>query len=341
MGRRRLLARRRRRARAGAARRSPRRPQQLTFPASDGAQLACSLVEPDGAPPTGGWPASCSFTGSAARTRTWSRSRRSSSRRPATRRSSATRAATAPPGACSGSTGRATCRTRRSSSPGSRHARELATRRSARSASRSAAARSGTRPSAGVPFKAIVPVITWTNLATALAPQGLSKSGLVQLPRRARAREPLGPRAPRARSRRSSTSTNMATVDGARRDALADREARDDHDADAPDPGPARLPLRHRPGARRVQAAQGPEAALPRRPRPRARHLARDRARRGRSTGARPSSGSTATSRARQRHRQASVVELGHDPYDGKTTTYTALPRDEDDLGRRCPARRR
>jgi len=35
--------------------------------------------------------------------------------------------------------------------------------------------------SAGVPFKAIVPIITWTNLATALAPQGLSKSGLVQL----------------------------------------------------------------------------------------------------------------------------------------------------------------
>ena len=32
---------------------------------------------------------------------------------------------------------------------------------------------------AGVPFKAIVPVITWTNLLTALAPQGLSKSGLV------------------------------------------------------------------------------------------------------------------------------------------------------------------
>src|SRR5689334_11704580 len=34
---------------------------------------------------------------------------------------------------------------------------------------------------AGVPFKAIVPVITWTNLVTALAPQGLSKSGLVSL----------------------------------------------------------------------------------------------------------------------------------------------------------------
>jgi hypothetical protein len=34
---------------------------------------------------------------------------------------------------------------------------------------------------AGVPFKAIVPVITWTSLTTALAPQGLSKSGLVVL----------------------------------------------------------------------------------------------------------------------------------------------------------------
>ncbi len=32
----------------------------------------------------------------------------------------------------------------------------------------------------GVPFKAVVPVITWTSLLTALAPQGLSKSGLVQ-----------------------------------------------------------------------------------------------------------------------------------------------------------------
>jgi hypothetical protein len=29
-------------------------PQQLTIPASDGAKLACSLVEPDGAAPTGG-----------------------------------------------------------------------------------------------------------------------------------------------------------------------------------------------------------------------------------------------------------------------------------------------
>jgi pimeloyl-ACP methyl ester carboxylesterase len=32
----------------------------------------------------------------------------------------------------------------------------------------------------GVPFKAAVPIITWTNLLTSLAPQDLSKSGLVQ-----------------------------------------------------------------------------------------------------------------------------------------------------------------
>ncbi len=42
--------------------------------------------------------------------------------------------------------------------------------------------------------------------------------------------------------------------------------------ADAADPGTPRLPLRHRPGARGLQAARGPEAALPRRSRPSARH---------------------------------------------------------------------
>jgi alpha-beta hydrolase superfamily lysophospholipase len=64
---------------------------------------------------------------------------------------------------------------------------------------------------AGVPFKAIVPTITWTNLLTSLAPQGLSKSGLVLL---------LQQDVPTARWDPSllaaaaslETSTNMATV---------------------------------------------------------------------------------------------------------------------------------
>jgi len=38
-------------------------PLQLTIAASDGAKLACSLVEPDGAAPTGGWPAVMLFHG--------------------------------------------------------------------------------------------------------------------------------------------------------------------------------------------------------------------------------------------------------------------------------------
>ncbi|MGZ8716261.1 MAG: hypothetical protein ACXWYO_04035, partial [Gaiellaceae bacterium] len=38
-------------------------PQQLTIAASDGTQLACSLVEPDGAAPAGGWPAVMLFHG--------------------------------------------------------------------------------------------------------------------------------------------------------------------------------------------------------------------------------------------------------------------------------------
>ena len=72
----------------------------------------------------------------------------------------------------------------------------------------------------------------------------------------------------------------MATVTRARRVALAAREALVADDADAADPGPPRLPLRHRPGARGLQGAEGTEAALRRRPRPRAGHLARERARR-------------------------------------------------------------
>ena len=38
-------------------------PQQLTIPASDGAQLSCSLTLPDGAVPAGGWPAVMLFHG--------------------------------------------------------------------------------------------------------------------------------------------------------------------------------------------------------------------------------------------------------------------------------------
>lgn len=38
-------------------------PVQLTIPVSDGTQLVCSLVEPDGTAPGGGWPAVMLFHG--------------------------------------------------------------------------------------------------------------------------------------------------------------------------------------------------------------------------------------------------------------------------------------
>jgi cephalosporin-C deacetylase-like acetyl esterase len=38
-------------------------PQELTITASDGAKLACTLIEPLGAPPAGGWPAVMLFHG--------------------------------------------------------------------------------------------------------------------------------------------------------------------------------------------------------------------------------------------------------------------------------------
>ena len=173
---------------------------------------------------------------------------------------------------------------------------------------------------AGVPFKAIVPVITWTNLATALAPQGLSKSGLVQL---------LASLVPQSRwdpdllAAQSSlvTSTNMGTVTAlastrsplqqlssvttptlliqGRRDFLFDVDQA--LAAYKLLKGPKRLylgDLGHAPG---ISPATAPDAAI---------YWGEavkwfDRYLKGAAASLPPS-----------------VVELGHDPYDGKTTTY-------------------
>ena len=178
---------------------------------------------------------------------------------------------------------------------------------------------------AGVPFKAIVPVITWTNLATALAPQGLSKSGLVQL---------LASYVPESRwdpellaSKASLiTSTNMATVTAlaasrspisklastktptlliqGRRDFLFDiDQALAAYKALK---GPKRLylgDLGHPPG---ISPAIAPDATE---------YWDEaykwfDRFLNGKANGI-----------------DKKVVELGHDPYDGRTTIYTAPPR--------------
>ena len=93
-------------------------PQELTIPMSDGAKLACSLTLPDGTPPAGGWPGVMLFHGLGGRHQDLEPLATQFLAPAGYASLAATRAGTARRKACSASTGRATCRTRRSSSPG-------------------------------------------------------------------------------------------------------------------------------------------------------------------------------------------------------------------------------
>jgi pimeloyl-ACP methyl ester carboxylesterase len=156
-------------------------PTQLAIAASDGTQLACSLVEPDGTPPSGGWPALMLFHGLGG-----------------------THQELLEPVAVQylAPAGYATleCDARGHGLSGGlfgldgardvQDTRELFTWLTARpEISDTQIGAYGyslgggavwNATVAGVPFKAIAPSITWTNLKTALIPQLLSKSGLVQ-----------------------------------------------------------------------------------------------------------------------------------------------------------------
>lgn len=154
-------------------------PQQLTFTASDGVTLACSLVVPDGTPPAGGWPAAMLFHGlgqthldiEAAALHLF-----------------------APAGYAS-----LMCDARGVGASGGlfgldgprdvEDARELFAWLTARpEISDTAVGAVGSSLGggavwnaavAGVPFRAIVPAAAWTSLLPALAPGGLAKSGLL------------------------------------------------------------------------------------------------------------------------------------------------------------------
>jgi alpha-beta hydrolase superfamily lysophospholipase len=299
-------------------------PQQLTIPASDGAKLACSLVEPDGTPPASGWPALMLFHGLGGRHQDME--------------PLATQIF-APNGYAS-----LECDARgHGVSEGLfgldgprdvQDTRELFTWLTARpEISDTQIGALGislgggavwNATLAGVPFKAIVPVITWTNLTTALAPQNLSKSGLVQL---------LASYVPQAKwepdllaaSESLITSTNLAPVFalGAARSPASKLgtittptlliQGRRDFLFDIDQAlaafkalkGPKRLylgDLGHPPG---MSPAIAPDATT---------YWGEavkwfDRFLKGTSNGI-----------------DKKVVELGHDPYDGKTTTFTSLP---------------
>jgi alpha-beta hydrolase superfamily lysophospholipase len=155
-------------------------PQQLTIAVSDGAKLACSLVEPDGAAPTAGWPAVMLFHGLGGKHQDME---------------SIATLYLAPAGYAS-----LECDARGHGLSeglfgldGARDVqdtRELFTWLTARpEISDTQIGALGislgggavwNALTSGIPFKAAVPIITWTNLLTALAPHGLSKSGLVQ-----------------------------------------------------------------------------------------------------------------------------------------------------------------
>lgn len=156
-------------------------PQPVTIAASDGVPLACSIVEPDGTPPSGGWPAVILFHGLG---------------NSHTDMEPLALQGLAPAGFAS-----LECDARGTGASGgvwgldgpreSQDARDLFTWLAARpEISDTQIGAFGislgggavwNATAAGVPFKAIVPVITWTNLQTALAPNNLAKSGLVQL----------------------------------------------------------------------------------------------------------------------------------------------------------------
>ena len=156
-------------------------PQPVTITASDGVQLACSIVEPDGAAPSGGWPAVILFHGLGGSH---------------TDMEPIATGALAPAGYVS-----LECDARGTGASGgqfgldgpreNQDAQDLYTWLAARpEVSDTEIGALGislgggavwNATAAGVPFKAIVPVITWTNLQTALAPQGVAKTELVGL----------------------------------------------------------------------------------------------------------------------------------------------------------------
>jgi alpha-beta hydrolase superfamily lysophospholipase len=299
-------------------------PQQLTIPASDGTQLACSLLLPDGTAPAGGWPAVMVFHGLGG-----------------THQDIEGTAAQyfAPAGFAS-----LMCDARGHGASGGlfglngprdvQDTKELFAWLTARpDISDTAVGGLGvslgggavwSAATSGVPFKAIVPMMTWTNLATALAPQGLSKSGLVVYLSQLVPESRWDPELANAKASLL-TSTNMGTVTAlastrspisklgslttptllvqGRRDFLFDIDQA--LAAYQLLKGPKRLylgELGHAPGADPRTAPDAPtywaEAV---------KWL--DRFLRGTANGI-----------------DKKIVELSHDPYDGKTTTFTTRP---------------
>lgn len=156
-------------------------PQELTVTAADGTALACGLVLPDGTPPEGGWPGLLLFHG-LGQTHAAMETVAASAFAPAGYASLACDArGTGASGGLFGLDGPAE----------TQDARDLFAWLAARpDVSDTQIGAYGVSLGggavwnaavAGVPFKAIVPAISWTNLGTALAPQNVPKAGILSL----------------------------------------------------------------------------------------------------------------------------------------------------------------
>ena len=296
-------------------------PQELTVTASDGAKLACALVEPDSAAPTDGYPAVMLFHGLGGTH--------------ADMEPLAT-ATLAPAGYASlmcdaRGTGASEGQWDLDGARSVQDARDLFAWLAARpeisdtqiGALGLSLGGGGVWNAAagGVPFKAIVPIITWTTLSAALATQGLAKSGLVALlslavptarwePDLLAAKAPLEQGAvpaqvktiSAARSPRPAALTVPTLLVQGRRDFLFDEaQAKAAYRSLA---GPKRLYL----GDLGHAPASNPVAELPT---VYALALAWfDRFLRGKANGV----------------DKGAPVQLARDPWDGRTTTYTGLP---------------
>jgi ABC-2 type transport system ATP-binding protein len=155
-------------------------PQELTVTASDGTPLACGLILPDGTPPAGGWPGVLLFHGLG--------------------QAHAVMEAIAEQSFALDGYASLACDARGTGASGgtfgldgpkeTQDARDLFAWLAARDdVSDTEIAAFGislgggavwNAAVAGVPFKAIAPAITWTNLNTALSPQNVPKTGLLQ-----------------------------------------------------------------------------------------------------------------------------------------------------------------
>jgi len=155
-------------------------PQELTITASDGTPLACGLVLPDGAPPAGGWPGVLLFHG-LGQTHAAAETLAATALAPAGYASLACDARGL--GASGGSFGldgpRETQDARDLFSWFAARPDVSDTRIGAFGVSLGGGA-VWNAAAAGVPFRAIVPAVTWTALGTALAPAGVPKTGLLE-----------------------------------------------------------------------------------------------------------------------------------------------------------------